>query len=217
MDDTGGLGWGLDRDVCQVYEFIADNYSPGDELFFFGFSRGAFTARSVAGLISDVGILNSVNMSRFPDMYNAYRENTNGEPFHKTAWFINHAEDYGLDPKKINIKVIGVWESVGALGVPEWPLTKALQSVGIALNKMYAFHNTNVSPRVEYAFQALALDEQRLTFPPTMWHSAIKAPAVKLEQCWFPGQHSNLGGQAEDPLSAGDGGEIGNISFAWMV
>lgn len=203
-----------------MYEFIADNWSPGDELFFFGFSRGAYTARAAAGLVSDVGILNSVNMARFYEMYDHYRQNTGGQPFSSTSWFINNAEAFGLKPD-IPIKVIGVWETVGALGVPEWPLTMTLEKLGYPLNRQYAFHNTNVSPLVDYAFQALALDEQRLTFPPTMWRSTdsegVKAPAVKLAQCWFPGQHSNLGGQAESPLSAGDHGEIGNISFAWMV
>ncbi|KAH6693470.1 hypothetical protein F5X68DRAFT_247741 [Plectosphaerella plurivora] len=212
----GGLGWGLDQDICEVYEFIADNYSPGDELFFFGFSRGAFTARSAAGLVTDIGILNSTNMHKFPAMYEAYRNNTGGDPFSSTPWFINHAEAYGLVPN-VKIKVVGVWETVGALGVPEWPLTTTLQNLGFPLNKQYAFHNTNVSPWVDYAFQALALDEQRLTFPPTMWRSTTGAPAKSLVQCWFPGVHGNLGGQADDPVSAGDHGEIGNITFAWMI
>lgn len=70
---------------------------------------------------------------------------------------------------------------------------------------------------VDYAFQALAIDEQRITFPPTMWHKAENAPAIELEQCWFPGVHANLGGQGEVPASQGDHGEIGNITFAWMV
>ncbi|KAJ6109358.1 hypothetical protein N7486_001592 [Penicillium sp. IBT 16267x] len=197
----GGIGWGLDVDVCQIYDFISNNYEPGDELFFFGFSRGAFTVRSVAGLVADVGVLSAVHMSHFAEMWKAYRENTDGEPFKKTPW----------------IKVVGVWDTVGALGIPEWPLVKFATKAGIAINKQYAFHNTNLSKNLDYAFQALAIDEERQTFIPTLWHKTSDAPAKDLQQCWFPGVHSNIGGQAEDPRTAGDHEEIGDIAFAWMV
>ncbi|EGP85565.1 uncharacterized protein MYCGRDRAFT_30969, partial [Zymoseptoria tritici IPO323] len=70
---SGGIGWGLDADVTQIYDFISNNYQPGDELFFFGYSRGAFTVRSVAGLVSNIGVLSSTNMSHFPEMWRAYR------------------------------------------------------------------------------------------------------------------------------------------------
>jgi hypothetical protein len=70
---------------------------------------------------------------------------------------------------------------------------------------------------VDYAFQALAIDERRLTFPPTLWHKSPDAPAKGLQQCWFPGVHGNIGGQAADPRTAGDQEEIGDITFAWMV
>lgn len=70
---------------------------------------------------------------------------------------------------------------------------------------------------IDYAFQALALDEKRLTFPPTMWHKVDGGPAVDLQQCWFPGAHSNIGSQAEVPLKDTDRGQIGNNTFAWMV
>lgn len=199
-----------------MYEFISDNYSPGDELFFFGFSRGAFTVRAAAGLVGDIGILSSVNMTRFPEMYEAYRSNTGGKPFAESAWYRNHAESLGLS-SDVRIKVIGVWDTVGALGIPEWPLTVNLEKMGIAVNGKYAFHNTNLSSNVDYAFQALALNEQRLTFPPAVWHETPGSPAVKLLQCWFPGVHSNIGGQSEQDAKTGDHGEIGNITFAWMV
>jgi uncharacterized protein (DUF2235 family) len=110
---TGGFGWGLDKDVCQIYDFISNNYEDEDELFFFGFSRGAFTVRSVAGLICDVGILSAVHMPHFADMWKAYRENTSGRPFRETAWYNNNKENLGL--KDVRIKVVGVWDTVGAL------------------------------------------------------------------------------------------------------
>jgi uncharacterized protein (DUF2235 family) len=111
----GGLGWGLDYDVCQIYDFISNNYDPtaGDELFFFGFSRGAFTVRSVAGLVCDIGVLAPVHMSRFPEMWHAYRHNTGGGSFRDTKWYRDHKEELGFTD--IRIKVVGVWDTVGAL------------------------------------------------------------------------------------------------------
>ncbi|KAE8357292.1 hypothetical protein BDV27DRAFT_164647 [Aspergillus caelatus] len=217
----GGLGWGLDVDVCQIYDFISNNYEPGDELFFFGFSRGAFTVRSVAGLVCDIGILSAVHMSHFADMWKAYRQNTDGNPFRMTTWYQENKDRLRLT-EDLRIKVVGVWDTVGALvrnarGIPEWPLVKLATRAGIAINEQYAFYNTNVATNLDYAFQALAIDERRLTFPPTLWHTAPGAPARDLQQCWFPGVHGNIGGQAEDPRRYGDHEEIGDITLAWMM
>ncbi|OKP08902.1 hypothetical protein PENSUB_5508 [Penicillium subrubescens] len=110
----GGIGWGLDNEVCQIYEFISNNYVKGDELFFFGFSRGAFTVRSVAGLVSDIGVLSSQHMSHFTEMWKAYRENTGGQPFRKTAWYQQNQGKLRLE-NEVRIKVVGVWDTVGAL------------------------------------------------------------------------------------------------------
>ncbi|EXA31308.1 hypothetical protein FOVG_17361 [Fusarium oxysporum f. sp. pisi HDV247] len=181
----GGFGWGLDIEVSQIYDFISNNYEPGDELFFFGFSRGAFTVRSVAGLVCDVGVLSAVHMSRFTEMWEAYRANTSGEPFRNSAWYRNNKEELGLTD--VRVKVVGVWDTVGALGIPEWPVVSWATKAGLPINMRYAFHNTKVSENLDYAFQALAIDEKRLTFPPTLWHKTADGPAKDLQQCWFPG------------------------------
>ncbi|KAM0280202.1 hypothetical protein ACHAQH_004159 [Verticillium albo-atrum] len=207
---SGGLGWGLDHDICQVYDFIANNYVPGDELFFFGFSRGAFTVRSVVGLVCDVGVLRGEHMSRFSEMWSAYRANTGGESFKNSVWYRDNEKELELE-KEVRVKLVGVWDTVGALVQSRH---RGLEKMGVAVNGKYAFHNTRLS-KVDYAFQALAIDEQRLTFPPTMWHAATGCPAIELQQCWFPGVHGNIGGQASGP--GGDQGEIGNITFAWMA
>lgn len=99
--------------MLQLYDFISNNYETGDELFFFGFSRGAFTVRSAAGVVSDVGVFSSVNMSRFPEMWRAYRSNTGGEPFRKSEWYMDNKEKLNLTDT--TIKVVGVWETVGSL------------------------------------------------------------------------------------------------------
>jgi hypothetical protein len=188
-----------------MYDFISNNYDEGDELFFFGFSRGAFTVRSVAGLVSDVGVLSADQMSNFPGLWAAYRS---GTPFKDTGWYKEHGDE--LQKEKVPIKVIGVWDTVGALGIPEWFIVRLLRGVGIPINKAYEFHNTRLSENIEYAFQALALDEKRLAFPPALWFKPDGGgPSKALRQCWFPGVHGNIGGSKEEPIGAN--------TFAWMV
>jgi uncharacterized protein (DUF2235 family) len=109
----GGIGLGLDQQVTQLYDFISNNYEPGDELFFFGFSRGAFTVRSVASLVTEIGVLSSAQMSKFPKMWQAYRANTGGEPFRKSQWYNKNKDKMGL--VNVTVKVVGVWDTVGAL------------------------------------------------------------------------------------------------------
>lgn len=82
-------------------------------MFFFGFSRGAYTVRSVAGLVCDVGILSALNMSHFADLWKAYRENTDGKPFKDSPWYKGNKEKLGLED--VRVKVVGVWDTVGAL------------------------------------------------------------------------------------------------------
>lgn len=207
---TGAFGRGLDTNVCQMYDFISNNYERGDELFFFGFSRGAFTVRSVAGLVSDIGVLSAVHMSRFPEMWEAYRMNTGGKPFSDSEWYRKNKEPLNLTTD-VEVKVVGVWDTVGALGIPEWRVVSWAKRF-LPINKQYAFHNTNVSGNLEYAFQALAIDENRLAFPPTLWHKPAGNP-TKVEQCWFPGTHDNIGGGQKRVEEE----EIAHNTFAWMV
>jgi uncharacterized protein (DUF2235 family) len=113
MHAAGGLGWGIDDEVCQLYDFISNNYEQGDEIFFFGFSRGAFTVRSAAGLVCDIGVLSAVHMSQFGEMWDAYRANTSGKPFRESAWYL---ENKGrIQHVDVRVKVVGVWDTVGAL------------------------------------------------------------------------------------------------------
>ncbi|KAL2843734.1 hypothetical protein BJY01DRAFT_248509 [Aspergillus pseudoustus] len=205
---SGAFGWGLEAEVSQIYDFISNNYDPGDELFFFGWSRGAFTVRSVAGLVSDVGVLSARQMSHFPELWAKYREHNVGGTFRKTKWYEERQTQWGLSDA--TVKVVGVWDTVGALGIPEWQSVQKFRFWGVPINNKYKFHNTNVSERIDYAFQALALDEKRATFPPTLWHASVEGgPREKLEQCWFPGVHGTIGGTAP--------GEIGINTFAWMA
>jgi uncharacterized protein (DUF2235 family) len=110
---AGGLGLGLANDVSQIYDFIANNYVEGDEIFMFGFSRGAFTVRSVAGLVCNVGVLSTERMSHFPKMWKKYMGDVSGVPFTKSEWYLDNHEELGLNP--VRVKVVGVWDTVGAL------------------------------------------------------------------------------------------------------
>lgn len=96
-----------------MYDFISNNYEPGDQLFFFGFSRGAFTVRSVSNLVAEAGILSAVNMNRFAEMWDAYRNRTVDQPFQKSTWYEKHKETLGLGG--VEVKAVGVWDTVGAL------------------------------------------------------------------------------------------------------
>lgn len=198
----GAFGAGLFRDVCETYRFVVHNYQPGDELFFFGFSRGAYTARSTAGLIRNSGVLQRDNADQIGQAYALYRAgNTNTNPRSVAAALFRKM--YSYEPE---IRFIGVWDTVGALGIP---------SVGGWLarrfNKRYEFHDTTLSSRVGEAYQALAIDERRGPFVPTIWSQSDTAPATqRLEQVWFTGAHSDVGGGNE---SHG----LSDIALGWML
>jgi uncharacterized protein (DUF2235 family) len=173
----GGAGIGLSGSVKAVYGFLADNFRPSDEILLFGFSRGAYVVRSVAGMIGLVGLLQKEEMFRFYDVWDYYARPP-GQP--RNSEFLDQ-----IAPKRycnVEISCVGVWDTVGALGIPG---TRVCAST-------YAFHETSLGPHVRHAFQALAIDEQRGNFQPAVWGKSDLRQV--LEQVWFPGVHSNIGG-----------------------
>lgn len=133
--------------MLEAYNFIAINYSPGDHLFFFGFSRGAYTVRAAAGLIQDVGVIQPYLVPEFLQLYgNFIRAEKFSTPFTQTkAW-----TDFAKDPKRlispakeVVIDVIGVWDTVGALGVPD--LGHWLKKDNSGWRKAYQFYDTDLS------------------------------------------------------------------------
>jgi uncharacterized protein (DUF2235 family) len=194
---TGGaVGLGLSRNVRDAYAFLAANYCDGDEIFLFGFSRGAYTARSVAGIIGWTGLIHKGDMDDFSLLWEGYRLRSRaGQPDIRPDF----PSRYANPP----IKCIGVWDTVGALGIPG--------HLGDMFTQFYQFQDTNLGPHVENAFHALALDEHREDFLPTLWAKLPNAPATqRLEQTWFAGAHSNVGGgYAEHGLS--------DVALAWMA
>ncbi|OLP00116.1 hypothetical protein BVU76_22340 [Mycolicibacterium porcinum] len=198
----GAFGAGLFRDVCDTYRFVVQNYQPGDDLFFFGFSRGAFTARSTAGLIRNSGVLHRDNVDQIEQAYALYRDqNPAASPRSVEAALFRKM--YSHEPR---IRFIGVWDTVGALGIP---------SIGGRLarrfNQRYEFHNTALSSRVDEAYQALAIDERRGPFVPAVWsRSDMAPPTQRLEQVWFTGVHCDVGGGYPDH-------GLSDIALCWML
>jgi uncharacterized protein (DUF2235 family) len=178
----GATGLGIDDIIRSGYMFLAQNYEPGQtEIFLFGFSRGAFTARSVAGFISCCGLLKRQRLGDLGKAWDYYR---NGKDKSPANFMASCGTDCHLD---VEIKFLGVWDTVGALGIPTNILGSGL------VNKQYAFHDTSPSHIVKHGCHALAIDEERDEFVPTLWTGMTPA-GCKIEQVWFSGCHSDVGG-----------------------
>jgi hypothetical protein len=194
----GSTGIGLSASVKACYGFLVDNYKEHDEIFLFGFSRGAYVVRSLAGFIGEIGMMRKREMHNFAKVWNWYWQD---EHDRKPQDLEQLAPDRH---REVDIECIGVWDTVGALGIPGSRLCAAA----------FEFHETALGPHVRHAFQALAIDERRGNFQGAVWvpfdprrrrrgapPDAPQAaapvhdgPPQVLEQVWFPGVHSNVGG-----------------------
>ncbi len=195
----GAFGYGLSDNVKEAYRLIAEHFEPGDELYLFGFSRGAYTARSTAGFIRNAGILRRPHLQRLDDAYKLYRDRTNHPRDIESELFRRSFSH------ETRIRFIGVWDTVGALGVP-------LSGIPIfdAFNKRWAFHDTELSSFIDNAFQALAIDELRKPFQPTLWQQRPGVGSQRLEQVWFSGVHCDVGGGY--PQTG-----LSDIALRWMM
>ena len=202
----GALGVGLSRNVQECYEFLVDRYDPGDELFLFGFSRGAFTARSLGGLVRNSGILRREHRSLVKDAYKLYRSRKPEDKPSEAAATEFRAKYSHPDA---DIEFIGVWDTVGALGIP----TRLP-----GLTKRWAFHDTTLSKSVHNAYHAISIDERRKPFVPTLWvkkedehGNAVEPPEHQtVEQVWFAGVHSDVGGGYAEP-------DLSDIPLRWLT
>ncbi|WP_448639249.1 DUF2235 domain-containing protein [Geodermatophilus sp. URMC 63] len=195
----GAFGVGLSRNVKDAYQFLVEHYEPGDELFLFGFSRGAYTARSTVGLVRNCGVLRREHAGRLEEAYDLYRSRAAHPRDLESQLF---RRSYSHEPR---IRFLGVWDTVGSLGIP---------SVGLGLarlaNHRLEFHDTRLSSAVDAAFQALAVDERRRPFAPTLWDRASVAGRPDVEQVWFSGDHCDVGGGHPEA-------ELADITLLWMV
>ena len=196
----GAFGEGLVTTILDCYRFLVNNYVPGDELYFFGFSRGAYTVRSLAGLIRNSGLLRLEHAGLESEAFSLYRDrDPDRHPNSESARAFR--EQYAHD---VRITCVGVWDTVGALGIPV-SLFKQFT------HRRHAFHDVTLSSRIENAFHALAIDERRKPFAPALWEQPVEdLNRTWLEQAWFAGVHSNVGGGYPD---AG----LSDQSFRWMV
>jgi hypothetical protein len=182
--------------VKSAYCWIVENYDPGDELFLFGFSRGAYTARSAAGLVRNVGVLRREDIDHIDDAYRLYRDRAS-KPHDVEAELFRRSYSHETATFQTRIRFIGVWDTVGALGIP-WSGVPLISR----FNRRWSFHDTQLSRIVDGAFQALAIDEQRTPFEPSVWTPNPDAGGQRVEQVWFPGVHCDVGGGYPDSALA---------------
>ena len=199
---SGGMfGIGINEEVIKAYDWLVEHYEPNAQLFIFGFSRGAFTARSLAGFISKCGLLKPGSPVSMKQLYERYRKGGAVPSVLKLAKIIDESQLSQEDKwikvysRAIPIWFQGVWDTVGALGVPlPWaPKVKRAD---------FAFLETDLRINDTHAYHALAIDEHRKAFAPTPWtkktpkqgDSTLPRPLNEVEQRWFVGAHANVGG-----------------------
>lgn len=198
---TGGaIGIGLEANILQAYRAILDNYAAGDELFFFGFSRGAFTIRSLIGFMNRVGIVDKSDDHSLMRMYDVYKSDIVVRNAELAELLFQGTRRSRPCPP---IKFVGVWDTVAAVGIP-YPISEYY------INRDNLFHDIRLNTSVLNAYQALSIDERRQSFKPEIWTKPNEWKGV-LEQVWFPGVHSNVGGSQQ----YGDG--LANEALHWMA
>ena len=182
---AGATGWGLSANLKDAYRYLIRHYQPGDELYLFGFSRGAFTVRSLAGLINNSGILRPEHADRLDQAFDLYRSRSRSAHPRRSECVL-FRKTYACGDRT-PIRFIGVWDTVGALGNP-------LLLMKSPLSRRFHFHDTELSSTVEHAYHAMAIDEQRRHFKATLWQQQDHSQGQVLEQRWFVGVHSDVGG-----------------------
>jgi len=208
---SGGVfGIGISANIKNAYGFIVSNYEPGDQIYLFGFSRGAYTARSLAGMIKNVGILKRPELHRVNEAYTSYKDRTpEWRPDSEKAKQFRANYTHGNE----TIAFLGVWDTVGALGSPfSTPL-------GLLINKLLRieFHDVRLSSIIESAYHALSIDERRWPFHPCLWelNDAQRQKNAEneipfFEEKWFRGVHSDIGGGYEKT-------GLSDCSLAWIA
>lgn len=210
----GVAGNGLFGNMRKAYAWLLTQYQPDDRLFLFGFSRGAFTVRSLAGMLGVCGIpqcrggdaqgvneqdVNEQAMALADKASQIYRMKDANE--RQKAGQAFRAEHQSL-PGKVHF--LGVWDTVGAMGLPtRGPL-------GWLTRSRHRFHDVCLGDNVSHAYHALAINEQRAPFEPCLWLPPCPTPCKTVEQMWFAGVHSNVGGGYAD---AG----LSDQALMWML
>ena len=193
-------GTGIEQQILRAYGHLASHYRAGDRIFLLGYSRGAFAVRSLAGVIDRIGLLrHDVATERNVQMAFRHYRMAADSPVARDFIRLYCHED-------TPIEMVGVWETVKALGL-------RLPLLWIFAERRHGFHNAQLGRSVLHGFQALALDETRLAFAPVLWRTAGDlASRARVEQVWFRGAHAEIGGQ----IGTGPRG-LSNIPLVWML
>lgn len=197
---TIASGWGINQVIKEAYDRLASRYEPGDKIYLFGFSRGAYAVRSVAGMINRLGLLRkdcatSRNLRQAFRLYESHASSKSIQDFRDA---VCHAD--------VEIEMIGVWDTVKALGI-DYPILSRLAPMATD------FHDDSISNPVKNAFHAIAIDETRTAYKAVLWDTK---PDWKgnLEQVWFRGAHSDVGGHVGSFPKARN---LSNIPLVWML
>lgn len=195
----GALGAGLSTNVREAYRYLSAVYHPGDEICVFGFSRGAYTARSLVGYIAAAGLLRREHCTQGNETaaWAYYRTPP------KQRFPGSNATRDRLVHENVRVRTMGIFDTVGSLGIPStWARV---------INRFFLqFHDTEVSRIVDYAFHALAIDEKREPFQAAVWQRPRHEEFKRIEQVWFPGVHSDIGGGYSEH-------RLGDIVLNWMI
>ncbi|MCF6317474.1 MAG: DUF2235 domain-containing protein [Marinosulfonomonas sp.] len=193
-------GKGINRQIRRAYGFLASRYRVGDRIFLLGFSRGAYAARSLAGVIDRIGLLTQehATVRNIRQIYRHYEYTPHSDAAQ------DFAKAYCHDG--VEIEMVGVWDTVKSLGIRLPVLWRETQPE-------HDFHSHHLGNSIRHGFHALAMDETRMAFVPVMWDCPSDWQGV-MEQMWFRGCHSDIGGHltgfdAARPLS--------NIPLVWML
>lgn len=195
------MGRGINRQIRRAYGWLATRYRPGDRVFLFGYSRGAYAVRSLAGMIDQVGLLRS-DCSTERNVKFAYRYyQRESESPYEAAFRKRYCHD------RVEIEMIGVFDTVKALGV-------RLPLLWMWTEPQHEFHNHALGSVVKHGYHALALNENRAAFDPILWVTSSGDWKGRIEQVWFRGAHGDVGGHlggfnAARPLA--------NLPLAWML
>lgn len=202
---SGALGRGLGKSILTAYLWLADNYEESSDIFLLGYSRGAYTVRSLAGMLRFAGLLKfsgEGERERWRQAGVAYRRGYRGRA-PRGDWADEKFAFHNGTDTAVPIRFIGVWDTVGALGIPNNLALLNLFDSSLG----WAFHDTTLGPDVESARHALALDERRASFTPTIWR---RVEGRDVKQHWFIGSHADVGGGHRDA-------NLSNISLQWMI
>ena len=198
----GAFGKGIDDNIQDAYRFLCLNYVEGDEIYLFGFSRGAYTVRSLAGLIYNSGLLRRYHIRQVPKAYELYTSR-GSKPSSQEA--LEFRQNYG---DRVPITLLGCWDTVGSLGIPD--ITPFLH-LDQRINSKYRFHDTQLNPMIKNALHAVAIDEARKVFDVTPMVKDPDAEGQVLHQVWFPGDHGCVGGGLKEHS------QLSDTALQWMI